>query len=122
MTRSGSASLYAILEESPSEDDSVSSEGEGEGSGSPLLRACSAVVSATPVTPTPPLEETPMFHTTPMKPQRTTASTPLPEQLADHQEEQHRALHYDIGRRAVRHRGKLTGDWAAPKARLANLH
>jgi hypothetical protein len=66
MTHSGSPSLHAILEESPNEDDSVSS--EGESSSSLLLRACNKVMSATPITTTPPLEETSMFQAAPMRP------------------------------------------------------
>jgi hypothetical protein len=45
MTRSGSQSLHAIFEGSPSEDDSASS--EGESSGSPLLRACNTMITTT---------------------------------------------------------------------------
>jgi hypothetical protein len=59
MTRSGSPSLHAILEESRSEDDSVLS--EGESSGSPVPRACNTVMSATPIMTKPPLEVTPTF-------------------------------------------------------------
>jgi hypothetical protein len=56
MTHSGSPSLYTILEESPSEDDSALS--EGERSGSPLPRVCNTVMSVVPITTMPPLEET----------------------------------------------------------------
>jgi hypothetical protein len=59
MTHNGSPSLHTILEKSPSEDDSVSS--EGESFVSPLPRACNTVMSATPITTTLPLKETPMF-------------------------------------------------------------
>jgi hypothetical protein len=68
--------LHAILEESPSEEDSVLS--EGESSGSPLPRACNMVMSATPIETTPPLKETPGFQTAPMRPQWTATPTPLP--------------------------------------------
>jgi hypothetical protein len=67
MTRSGSSSLHAILKESPGEDDSNSS--EGEGSGSPLLRVCNTMIADTPLTTMPPLEETSMFQTVPMRSQ-----------------------------------------------------
>jgi hypothetical protein len=60
MAYSGSPSLHAILEESPSDDDSVSS--EGESSGSPLPRACNVVISAVPIVTTSP------SHTIPMRP------------------------------------------------------
>jgi hypothetical protein len=76
--------LHAILEESPSEDDSASS--EGESSGSPLLRVCNTMIPITPLTTTLPTEETPMFQTTPTWPQRTTTSTTFLEQLAAHSE------------------------------------
>jgi hypothetical protein len=46
MTRSGSPSLHAILEEPPSQDDSALS--EGESSNSPLLRACNMMILAIP--------------------------------------------------------------------------
>jgi hypothetical protein len=63
MTRSGFPLLHAILEESPSEDDLVSS--EGESSSSPLSRACNVVMHSTPNATTPSLEETSVFQTTP---------------------------------------------------------
>jgi hypothetical protein len=66
MTRSGLPSLNAILEESPSEDDSVSS--EGECSGSPLLRACNMVTFTIPIVTMPPLEETLVFWILLMRP------------------------------------------------------
>jgi hypothetical protein len=50
---------HAILEESHSEDNSVSS--EGESSGSPLLRACNTMMPITSITTTPLPEEIPMF-------------------------------------------------------------
>jgi hypothetical protein len=56
MSYSGSPSLHAILEESPSGDDSASS--EGESSSFPLQRACSVVISTIPIVTTGPLEET----------------------------------------------------------------
>jgi hypothetical protein len=56
MARSGSPSLHAILEESPNEDDSTSS--EGESSSSPIPRVCNVVTSAIPIVTTPSLEET----------------------------------------------------------------
>jgi hypothetical protein len=52
MTRSGLPSLHAMVEESPSEDDSASS--EGESSGFPILRTYNVVTSAIPITTTPP--------------------------------------------------------------------
>jgi hypothetical protein len=62
----GPQSLHGILEESPSEDDSESS--EGESSGFPLQRACNAVIPAIPITTTPLPEETPEFQIVPMRP------------------------------------------------------
>jgi hypothetical protein len=59
MTYSGSPSLHAILEESPSEDNLSSS--EGESSGSPLLRLCNMMMQISPITTTPPPVETLMF-------------------------------------------------------------
>jgi hypothetical protein len=59
MTCSGSPSLHAILEESPSEGDLASS--DGESSGFPLLRARNTMIPATPLATTLPLEETTMF-------------------------------------------------------------
>jgi hypothetical protein len=61
MARSGSPSLHAILEESPSGDNSASS--EGESSGFPIPMACNVVTSATPITTTPLPEETPVHQT-----------------------------------------------------------
>jgi hypothetical protein len=69
--------LHAILEESPSKDDSVSS--EGESSSSSLLRACHMMTLATPIIATPLSKETLPFQTTPTRPHRTTTPTPLPE-------------------------------------------
>jgi hypothetical protein len=57
--------LHAILEESPCEDDSLSS--EGESTGSPLPRACNTLMSATPIMTTPPLEEILVFQTAPTR-------------------------------------------------------
>jgi hypothetical protein len=85
MTRSGSPSLHAILEELSSEDDLVSS--KGESSSSPLPIACNTVMVATPVMTTPPLEETRVFQTAPMRQQWTTTPTPFPERLVAHQKE-----------------------------------
>jgi hypothetical protein len=59
MPRSGSLLLYDILEESPSKDDSSSS--EGESSGSPLLRECERMISVTTIMTTPLSEETLTF-------------------------------------------------------------
>jgi hypothetical protein len=59
MSRNESMSLHAILEESPNDDDSSSS--EGESSGSPLLRVCNTMIPVTAIMTTPPSEETPMF-------------------------------------------------------------
>jgi hypothetical protein len=56
MAHSRSPSLHAILEESPNEDDSASS--EGESSSSPIPRVCNVVTSAIPIVTTPSLEET----------------------------------------------------------------
>jgi hypothetical protein len=58
MTHSGTPSLHAILEESPSEDDSSLSK---ESSNSPLPSMCNKVTSAAPIMTMPPLEETPVF-------------------------------------------------------------
>jgi hypothetical protein len=76
--------MHAILEESSNENDSTSS--QGESSGSPLLRVCNTMIPSTPLTTTPPPEETPMFQTALTRPQRTTTSTTLLEQLAAHPE------------------------------------
>jgi hypothetical protein len=83
MAHSGSPSLHAILEESPS---------EGQSSGSPLLRACNAVISTIPITITPLLEEPPVPQTMSTRPQQAAAPTPLPKQLMAHQEERRRIL------------------------------
>jgi hypothetical protein len=56
MTHSELPSWHAIIEESPSEDDSALSEGESYCS--LLLRACRIVIPARARTPTPPLEVT----------------------------------------------------------------
>jgi hypothetical protein len=81
MARSGSPSLYAILEESPSEDDSALR--EGESSGFPIPRKCNMMTSAIPIVTMPPLEETPTFQTILAVPQRTAIprldTRPLPE-------------------------------------------
>jgi hypothetical protein len=85
MAHSGSLSLHAILEESPSEDNSTLS--EGESSSFPVLRACNAVISVVPSVTTPPPEETPVPQTIPVRPQWTSIPTPLPVQLiANHEE------------------------------------
>jgi hypothetical protein len=84
MTRSGSPSMHAILEELPSEGDSASS--EGESFGSPLLRACNTMIPATPIATTPLPEETPTFQIASIGPQWTNTSTTLLEQLAAHPE------------------------------------
>jgi hypothetical protein len=68
MSRSGSPSLHAILEESPSGDDSTSSEGESNSSAIPT--ACNVVTSITPIVTTPLLEETPAHQTIPAVPQQ----------------------------------------------------
>jgi hypothetical protein len=65
MAHSGSPSLHAILEESPSEDDSASS--EGESSGLPLPRACNTVMSTISIVIMPPPEETPVLQTVSMR-------------------------------------------------------
>jgi hypothetical protein len=89
MDRSKSPSLHAILEESPSEDDSASS--DGECSGFPIPWECIVVTSATRITTTPLSEETPVLQTTPVVPQWTTVPQPdtelLPERLLAYQEE-----------------------------------
>jgi hypothetical protein len=66
MVRSGSPSLHGILEESPSEDDSTSS--DGGSSDSPIPQVCNMVTLAIPIVTTPPPEETPMLQTTPAVP------------------------------------------------------
>jgi hypothetical protein len=74
MDHSGSPSLHAILEESPSEDDLVSSEGESYGS--PLLRACNTVLSAIRIVTMSSPEKILMLQTVTMKPQRTATPNP----------------------------------------------
>jgi hypothetical protein len=59
MVCSGSPSLHPILEESPSEDDSASS--DGGSSGFPIPRVCNMVTTAIPIATMPPLEETPVL-------------------------------------------------------------
>jgi hypothetical protein len=86
MTPSGSPSLHAILEKSPSEDDSISSEGESYNS--PFPKVCNTVMFAIPIATTPPPEETSTFQIASMWQQQTTTPTPLLEQLVAHQEEQ----------------------------------
>jgi hypothetical protein len=66
MARNGSPSLHAILEESPSEDNSTSS--EGESSAFPVPRICNAVISAIPIATTLRLEETSAPQTIPVRP------------------------------------------------------
>jgi hypothetical protein len=90
MARSGSPSLHAILEESPSEHDSASS--ERESSSFPLSGACNTVISVIPIAATPPSEEIPMPQTIPVRPPLTATPTPLPEQLMARQEERRRTL------------------------------
>jgi hypothetical protein len=94
MARSGLPSLHAILEESPSEDDLASN--EGESSDFPIPRACNVVTSAMPIATTSSPEETPVFQTIPVVPQRTAIprldTRPLPEQPMAHQEERRHAL------------------------------
>jgi hypothetical protein len=68
--------MHAILEESPSEANSILS--EGESSNSPLPRPCNTVMYATPIATTPQSEETPTFQTAPTRLQRTATPTPLP--------------------------------------------
>jgi hypothetical protein len=83
MARSGSPSLHAILEESPSEDDSTSS--DGESSGFPIPWECNMVASAIPIATTLLSEETPTLNTTLAMQQWTTVPQPdtglLPERL-----------------------------------------
>jgi hypothetical protein len=50
----------------------------------------------------PPPVETPMFQTLPMRAQRTATPTPLPEQLAAHQEERRCATQDNVERQATR--------------------
>jgi hypothetical protein len=116
MSRSGSPSVDAILEESPSEDDSEST--EGESSVFPLQRACSTVIPAVPTVTMPLSEETTEFQTAPTRPQRTTTPIPLPEPLVAHQEE----WQSDIKQKTVRHQGEPTGTRGAVEARLVDLH
>jgi hypothetical protein len=61
MARSGSPSLHAIHEKSPSKDDSALS--DGESSGFPIPWECNVVTSAIPIATTPPPEETPTIWT-----------------------------------------------------------
>jgi hypothetical protein len=94
MARSGSPSLHAILEESPSEDDSASS--EGESSGFHVPRVCNVVTCAIPIVTTPPLEETLVFQTIPTVPQGTAIprldTGTHPKKLMTHQEEQQHTM------------------------------
>jgi hypothetical protein len=62
MASSGSPSLHAILEESPSEDD--------------LLRACNVVISIIPIATTLPSEETSAPQTIPARPNRYNNTSP----------------------------------------------
>jgi hypothetical protein len=78
MSHSGSSSLHAILEESPSKDNSDSS--EGESSGFPLQRACSVVIPTIPIATTPPPEEILEFQTAPTRPRWVPKLTPLTNQ------------------------------------------
>jgi hypothetical protein len=57
MAHSGSPSLHAILEESPSEGDSASN--DGESSDFPIPQECNVVASAFPIATTPLSEEAP---------------------------------------------------------------
>jgi hypothetical protein len=61
MARNGLPSLHAILKESPSEDDSTSS--EGKSFSFPIPTACNVVTSATPITTKTLPEETPVHQT-----------------------------------------------------------
>jgi hypothetical protein len=84
MARSGSPSQYAILEESPSEDDSTST--KGERSSLPLHRACNVVVFVVPIMTTLPPEETLVPQTILARPEQTAIATPLLKQLMTHKE------------------------------------
>jgi hypothetical protein len=66
MAHRGSLSLHAILEESPNDDDSTSS--EGERSGFLVPNTWNAVISAIPIMTTPSSEETLAFQTIPAVP------------------------------------------------------
>jgi hypothetical protein len=59
MASSRSPSLYAMLEESPSEDNLSSS--DGESSGFPIPQGCNVVTSTIPIISVPPSEETLML-------------------------------------------------------------
>jgi hypothetical protein len=74
MAHSGSPSLHAILEESPSEVDSTSS--DGKSSSFPIPREFNMVTSTIPIATTPPLEETPTLQTIPAVSQWTTVPQP----------------------------------------------
>jgi hypothetical protein len=103
-------SLHAILKESPSEDDSASS--DGGSSSFPVSQDCNVVTSAVPIVTTPPLEATLTLQTIPTVPQQAAVSQPdtelLPERLWANQEEQQCALLTDIEHRAMQRQGKLT--------------
>jgi hypothetical protein len=103
MVHNGSPSLHAILEESPSEDDSTSS--DGRSSGFPIPHDCNVVTSAIPILITQPPEATPMLQTIPMVPQWTAVpqldTKLLPERLRANQEEQRCVLWADIEHRAT---------------------
>jgi hypothetical protein len=89
MVHSGLPSLHAILEESTSEDDSVSS--DGGSSSFPIPQDCNVVTPAVPIMTTPSLEETPVLQTMPAVQQRIVIpqldTRLLPEQLLAYQEE-----------------------------------
>jgi hypothetical protein len=112
MAHSGSPSLHAILEESPSEDDSTSS--EGESFGSPIPMVCTVVTYATPIVTTLLPEETLAHQTIPVVPQQVSIprsnTRPLHEQPMARQEERRCARHYDIKLKAAQRRGELTDD------------
>jgi hypothetical protein len=90
---SGSLSLHAILEELPSEDDSVSS--NGWSSGYPMPQKCNMVTSAIPVTTTPPSDKTLALQTILAVPRQADAPQPVtrlfPERWLADQEERQRA-------------------------------
>jgi hypothetical protein len=120
MAHTWSPSLPAIIEESPSEDDSASS--VGESASSPLPRVCNTVISIVPIVTMPPSEETPVLQIIPMRPQRTATWRPLPKHLAAHQAEQRCVLQNDIERQAAWKWGELADEWTAVEARPADHH
>jgi hypothetical protein len=104
MVHSGSPSLFAILEESGSEDNLALS--DLGGSYFPIPQDCNEVTPVIPIATTPPPEGTPVLQTTPTVQQWTTVpqlGTRLhPEWVLAYQEEQQCVLHADIERRAAR--------------------